>query len=137
MEKNKAQELSKDQPRRDFLSRLLGGWAILGLLPVINVVVRFLTPAKNINVSESIQVDTLAEISPNSARIVRFGKEPVIIVHTAAGQFKAFFARCTHLGCVVKFEGEETPHFIVIVMAATSISPGRTSRGRPPSLSSH
>jgi cytochrome b6-f complex iron-sulfur subunit len=100
-----------DSPRRDFLSKILGFWAMLSVVPVLNLAVRFLTPARVTRAGESIQVDAIAELSPNSARIVRFGKEPVIVVHTTSGQFKAFFARCTHLGCVVKFEGGEAPHF--------------------------
>ena len=109
--KNKHKQEGNKEPRRDFLSKVLGVWALLGLVPVVNVVIRFLTPAKAASLSESIQVDSIAEISRNSAKIVRFGKEPVIVIHTSGGQFKAFFARCTHLGCVVKFEGDGDPHF--------------------------
>ena len=96
--------------RRNFLSRVLAFWGVLTVLPVLNVIIRYVTPLKSTVVpKESLTIDNIAEILPNSARIVRFGKEPVIIVHTAGGQFKAFFARCTHLGCIVKYEGEGSP----------------------------
>jgi cytochrome b6-f complex iron-sulfur subunit len=96
--------------RRNFVTRLLGFWGILTLVPVLDVVIRYITPAKvESAATESITVDNITDIAPNSSRIVRFGKDPVIIIHTPGGQFKAFFARCTHLGCLVKYEGETTP----------------------------
>ena len=98
--------------RRDFLSRILGFWTVLTMVPVVNVIVRFVTPLKSpTEMRESLTVESISDLVPNSARIVRFGKEPVIVIHTASGQFKAFFARCTHLGCVVKYETEGSPHF--------------------------
>ena len=100
------------RPRRDFLTSLLGVWGVLTLIPVVNVVLRFVTPLKaSVSLKQSLRVASSDEIAPNTAKIVRFNKDPVIIVHTGSGQFKAFFARCTHLGCVVKYEPEGTPHF--------------------------
>ena len=98
------------RPRRDFLSTILGLWSALTLIPLVNVVLRYVTPLKSSTaLKQSLLVGPSDEIALNAARIVRFNKEPVIIVHTESGQFKAFFARCTHLGCVVKFESEGTP----------------------------
>jgi cytochrome b6-f complex iron-sulfur subunit len=98
-------------PRRRFLTMLLGGWTALSLIPMLNVVLRFLMPkAAADNAGESLKVESYAEIPLNSSKIVRFGKDPVLVIHTESGQFKAFYARCTHLGCVVKYESEDEPH---------------------------
>jgi len=101
-----------NKPRRDFVSMLLGVWGVLTVVPFLNIVLRYVTPPKlNVVTKESIRVAAVEDIPPNSAKIVRFNKEPIIVVHTTSGQYKAFFARCTHLGCVVKFETEGTPRF--------------------------
>lgn len=43
------------------------------------------------------------ELPPNSARIFKFGSRPGLIVHTSAGELRAFSASCTHLGCTVQY----------------------------------
>ncbi len=99
--------------RRDFLSALIKVWGVLTVVPFGTVVTKFLSPVKDSDiVRETMKVAMVSEIAENSAKIVRFNKDPVIVVHTMGGQFKAFSARCTHLGCVVQFKGDEgLPHF--------------------------
>jgi cytochrome b6-f complex iron-sulfur subunit len=99
--------------RRDFLGLLLKGWAVLTVIPFGTVILKFVSPVKTKDLDrETIRVASVADIAPNTAKIIRFNKEPVIVVHTESGQFKAFSARCTHLGCVVQFKADEgAPHF--------------------------
>ena len=98
--------------RRDFLSTLLALWSAVVAVPIGTVVLKFITPVPAAPSSvESINAASLTDVAPNSAKIVRFGKEPVILVHTHSGQYKAFLARCTHLGCIVQYQGETVPHF--------------------------
>ena len=99
--------------RRDFLSVLFRFWGMLTVVPFGTVIMRFISPVKgNEIVRQSMRVAAIADIAQNSAKIVRFNREPVIIVHTENGQFKAFSARCTHLGCIVEFKTDEgAPHF--------------------------
>lgn len=98
--------------RRTFLSRLLALWSVVVAVPIGTTILRFITPiASQPSRVESIQAGLLTDIVPNSSKIIRFGKDPVILVHTQTGQYKAFFARCTHLGCIVQYRGEEVPHF--------------------------
>jgi len=100
------------KPRRDFLSTALGIWGLLAVVPVLNVLVRYITPPKGTPTTrQSLEVGLVDDIPRGTAKIVRFDREPVIIVHTSSGQFKAFFARCTHLGCVVKFQSEGAQGF--------------------------
>lgn len=99
--------------RRDFLTTVTKFWALLTLVPFIEVVLKFVSPVRGPEVvRETIRVASVSDIALNSAKIVRFNKDPVIVVHTQGGQFKAFSARCTHLGCVVQFKPDEgAPHF--------------------------
>ena len=101
-----------DSKRRDFLSKFLGLWSIATVVPFLHAVVEFITPPKLKEIAhENIRAASLTDLPSNSAKIFKFNKEPVILVHTPSGQFKAFSARCTHLGCVVQYRPEGTPHF--------------------------
>ena len=107
------QEIGKGEvKRRDFLSMFAGAWAFVTMAPILHAVIQFITPPKSKEaVGEMLRVGTLADIPENNAKVMRLGKEPIIVVHTPSGQFKAFSARCTHLGCIVQYKPEGTPHF--------------------------
>ncbi len=108
---NDPRATGKSISRRGLLSKALAAWGLLSAVPVLNVVVRYLAPApSDTKPTEILRLDSFQEIERNSAKVVRFGKEPAIIIHTETGQYKAFLARCTHLGCVVKYEIHGAPH---------------------------
>lgn len=99
--------------RRDFLSKVLTAWSALVVAPLMKGILDYVTPAVTPGSGkETIRVAGAEELALNSAKVFRVNKEPVIVVHTEGGQYKAFNARCTHLGCVVRYNTEEgPPHF--------------------------
>jgi Rieske Fe-S protein len=98
--------------RRDFLKTGLGFWALLSAVPVLGMIAQYLTPTAPAATSrETILAAKTDDILPDVPKIVRFNKEPVIVLQTSTGQYKAFSARCTHLGCVVQYQTEGGPHF--------------------------
>jgi len=93
------------QERRDFLKIALGGgfvaWAAAVLYPVFS----YLKPPVQAEVEvTSVKVGKLGGIEKDSGTIVRFGSKPVILIRTAAGDFHAFSATCTHLDCTVQYK---------------------------------
>ena len=97
--------------RRDFIKLLTGAWTLITAAPLLAGVLKYLTPREpNRSAGRSLTIGSVRDIPAGQAKVVRFEKEPVILVHTKAGQFKAFSARCTHLGCVVQYV-PEPPHF--------------------------
>lgn len=93
--------------RRSFLSTITMSWATFTSLPFIYGIIKYIyPPAIREKASESIIAGKTQDIAMHSAKIVRFNKRPVIVVHTSQGQYKAFSASCTHLGCVVEYRGE-------------------------------
>jgi cytochrome b6-f complex iron-sulfur subunit len=96
---------SAGQERRDFLKLALGGgffaWAVAVLYPVFS----YLKPPKQAEVEvTNVKVGKVGQIEKDSGMIVRFGSKPVILVRTAAGDFRAFSATCTHLDCTVQYK---------------------------------
>ena len=98
--------------RRSFLGRLIALWTGITSLPILYGIVEFVyPPAKDQKPLESMAVSKLGELALNSGKIVKFNKEPFILVRTVQDQYKAFSARCTHLGCVVEYRREGAGSF--------------------------
>jgi Rieske Fe-S protein len=102
----------KRTSRRGVLTMLLEMWSVLTVVPFATALVKYITPVKNAELQrETVRVANVGDIAMNSAKIVKFNRQPVIVVHTASGQFKALSARCTHLGCIVQYQPGPSPHF--------------------------
>jgi Rieske Fe-S protein len=43
------------------------------------------------------------ELAPGSFKIFPFGSQPGLLIRTAEGDYRAFTAVCTHLGCTVQY----------------------------------
>ena len=97
----------KDTSRRTFLDNLfrvtLAGWVVAMMYPVF----RFLIPPKqpDLNVS-SLDAGLLTSFKTNTAKILRFGRKPVILVRKKDGEFSALSATCTHLDCTVQYKND-------------------------------
>lgn len=93
--------------RRTFLDILLGVTALAWLGSVIYPVFRFLLPPKQpaLNLS-SLNAGPLEAFEINSSKIIRFGRNPVILIREKSGKMKAFSAKCTHLDCNVQYKDD-------------------------------
>jgi len=99
---------SEKAPRRNFLFQALVTWFSISVLPVFYVLIHYVIPPNlREKVLASLAVAKLPDIPSNTAKVVKFNKRPVIIVHLEQGQFKAFSAVCTHLGCIVEYKPDQ------------------------------
>jgi len=93
--------------RRKFLDLLLGagilGWLGSVLYPIISYLKPPAIPEANVN---SIKAGTASSFPINSGQIIKFGRKPVILIKTEAGDFRAFSAICTHLDCIVQYRND-------------------------------
>jgi cytochrome b6-f complex iron-sulfur subunit len=95
---------SSEPGRRSFLNWLLGLWATGVAAAILYPVLRYLVPPEIPEAAtQSMSGGKAASLLPNSGRIVPFGSAPAIIIRTAAGEYRAFSAVCTHLSCTVQF----------------------------------
>ncbi|HKP46434.1 MAG TPA: Rieske (2Fe-2S) protein [Pyrinomonadaceae bacterium] len=105
--KKKSTGLPESPPRRNFLDILIGTSALATLGAIVYPILRFMTPPRIVESAEnSVVAAKLSEVPPNSGKIFKFGNKPGIVVHTAAGEFKAFSAVCTHLECIVQYRDD-------------------------------
>lgn len=92
--------------RRHFLQLLIGifglMWGGMALYPIF----QYLSPPKN-NLANadvsSVTVGSAASLPVNQGKNFQFGSIPGLVIHTPDGQFHAFDAICTHLGCTVQY----------------------------------
>ena len=90
--------------RREFLNGLLAALGVASAGAIVYPVLSFLRPPPSGEANAgSVRAATTDEIPPDSGKIFRFGSKPGLLVHTAAGEFRAFSATCTHLDCIVQY----------------------------------
>lgn len=100
--------------RRRFVDWLLTGTLTTWLLSTSagGLLLAILYPAGRYLVPPAVGESTAAsvtlpftpdEVPPNSGEIFKFGNRPGILVRVASGEFRAFSATCTHLGCIVQY----------------------------------
>lgn len=96
-------ESRKKVSRRRFMGLALTGSVIATVGGVLTPVIGFLWPPaqKTGYGGERVLAGTIAEIPPNSGKVVSVDNKPVIVVNTESGGIKAFSAVCTHLACIV------------------------------------
>ena len=93
--------------RRSFLNWLLGLWATGVATAILYPVLRYLVPPEIPEAAtQSVTGGKASALLPNSGRIVPFGSAPAIIIRTAAGEYRAFSAVCTHLSCTVQYRAD-------------------------------
>ena len=84
---------------------VLGGGFLASIVSFVYPAVRFLNPPE---VPEAIVNETSAgkraDLKPNSAKIVKFGTKPVLLMRLGESEWKAYSAVCTHLNCTVQFD---------------------------------
>lgn len=96
--------------RRRFVSWFLGTSAGALVAMIVYPVVRFMTPPRVPEATtREVEAGTTQdrELIDKAFKIVRFGAEPVILIHPADSDFRAFSAVCTHLSCIVEFRKDK------------------------------
>jgi Rieske Fe-S protein len=93
--------------RRNFINYFLGGSLTATLGAFLYPIIRFMLPAKQIEVvMNKITAAKIGELAPNTSKIFRFGTSPGILINTAEGELRAYSGLCTHLTCTVVFESD-------------------------------
>jgi cytochrome b6-f complex iron-sulfur subunit len=93
--------------RRGFVEVLLGGGLTASVVSFVYPVLRYLVPPAVANLGgDEIVACKVGDLKPNSSKIFRFGSRPGLLLLTAAGEYRALSAVCTHLGCTVQYKND-------------------------------
>jgi Rieske Fe-S protein len=117
--------------RRRLLGFLVGTGVAASLVSIFYPVLKFILPP----VAEELDSDTVAakvgELTPNAAKIFRFGNRPGLLVCQPDGSFAAFSAVCTHLNCTVQYRSREHDIWCACHNGVYNLQGGNVS-GPPP-----
>jgi cytochrome b6-f complex iron-sulfur subunit len=103
---------SSQEGGRGAMMKLLLRWTAPIVLPSLYVIGKYLVPpVRRVAQATSVIAAKINEILLDSARIVRLGNTPLILVHTESGEYKAFSATCTHLGYIAEYRGDRGGYF--------------------------
>ncbi len=93
--------------RRTFVNGLirigLWGWISSVVYPVFAFLKAPSISEAQVNYVKVAKVD---ELPPGEWRIIKFGRQPVILIRLSSGDFRAFSAICTHLSCIVQYRSD-------------------------------
>jgi len=93
--------------RRKFIEILLGSGFLATGLAFLYPIVRYLVPPRTLDLGgDSVVAAKTGELKPNSGKIFKFGSRPGLLVRTAAGDYRAMSATCTHLSCTVQYRDD-------------------------------
>lgn len=92
------------QPGRRWVNLLLGTGVVASIVSFLYPAIRYIIPAPVAeSPSRSVVAAKVNELKRNSGKIFKFGSQPALLVRTAAGEFRAYSAVCTHLNCTVQY----------------------------------
>ncbi|GAB4363698.1 MAG: Rieske (2Fe-2S) protein [Calditrichia bacterium] len=118
--------------RRSFINYLLSTSLGAFLTSVLYPIFQYLKPPKIPEAQPAnVLAGTLYELKPESAKIIRFGRKPVIVIRTGQGKVLAFSAVCTHLSCIVQYR-KDLKHIWCACHNGHYDLTGRNIAGPPP-----
>lgn len=119
--------------RRRVLQAILGFSIISTAAIVVTPILGFLAPPKSSGSAAGGKVlaGTLDDIPLGQGKVVAMGSTPVMVVNTDQG-VKAYEAICTHLGCIVTWDGSAGNIYCPCHDGRFSASSGGVISGPPP-----
>lgn len=123
--------LGKDMSRRDFLGWVIRGGLLTTLAGMLLPALTYLWPVTRQGPAGGMQeIGSVDDIPIWGSKKVILAGSAILIIRTAR-EFKAFSAICTHLGCLVDWDGHK--HEIVCPCHAGLFdTDGRVVAGPPP-----
>ncbi len=120
------------QPTRRWINVLLGGGVIASIASFLYPAIRYIIPPPLAeSSSRSVVAAKVGELKNNSGIVFKFGSEPAILIHLPDGQYRAFTAVCTHLGCTVQYRADLQEIWCPCHNGLYDLS-GRNTSGPPP-----
>lgn len=130
------QACHKDMSRADFMAYAVPGFAALWSLMAGYPIYRYLLPKAGDGEArtkvDSVTLGSVNDIPVGTGKNFRFGSTPAIITHTKDGEFHAFKAICTHLGCTVQFREDKDLIWCACHGGCYDAESGKNIAGPPP-----
>jgi cytochrome b6-f complex iron-sulfur subunit len=116
--------------RRTFLGIILGGIGAVVAGAFSWPLFRFLSPIAGSGEEQQVRVSR-SQISIGKAHFFSYQGRPAVLLQSAAGEFVALSAVCTHLGCIVKWV-DDAQEFLCPCHGGRFSTAGNVIAGPPP-----
>jgi len=118
--------------RRNVIRWLLGGGVTASVASFLYPVLRFvMPPAVPEAAVNEVNAGNAQDLKPNSARMVKWGSRPVLLIRLSEAEWKAFSAICTHLDCTVQYQADRHQIWCACHNGLYDLN-GRVVSGPPP-----
>ncbi len=133
----KEQALENEEvSRRNFVKVAVGGMCLAYAGAVGYPVFRYLnSPVEKAQVLAAVKDVTLEgaqKLPAGSVMVFRFGPYPAMLIHHEGGEWVAFNAVCTHLGCTVQYHPEQKKIVCACHGGQYDAKTGDNIAGQPP-----
>ncbi len=123
--------------RSQFVKLILGFFAALWAAMASFPVVRYLISGARKQSDDGAQISELSlgavdDFLPSSSKNFKFGSKPALLIRNEAGDFFAYNAVCTHLGCTVQHSSEKKNIFCACHGGQFDVRTGKNVGGPPP-----
>ena len=93
--------------RRTFIDKALWVGGVALVAAVSYPITRYLVPPEEAEADPAVvNVGNADDFAPNTGTIFKMGRKPGILIRTQEGEFRAFYATCTHLDCTVQYRDD-------------------------------
>ena len=104
MENRESAKGEAQNPRRRWVSLLLGSGVVASIASFIYPAIRYIIPPQVAeSTSRSVVAAKAGELKNNSGKVFKFGSKPALLIRSPEGEYRAFSAVCTHLNCTVQY----------------------------------
>lgn len=125
----------EDVSRTQFMQYIAGAFAAIWGSMTLYPLYLYLKPPENQSDETkvaSVIVCATAELPVGTGKNFKFGSIPAVVTHTKDGQFHAFNAICTHLGCTVQFRPDRDLIWCACHGGCYNPESGKNVSGPPP-----
>lgn len=109
----------------------LGGGLVAWAAAMIGPTVAYIWPARTGSKQTRLSAGPVKEFPAGSGRIVASDKGKILVIRVDDDKFRAFSAKCTHLGCLVQWNAT-SKHIECPCHAAVFGTDGKVISGPPP-----
>ncbi len=92
--------------RRVFIRETFVGWLGLLIGPAVYGTLRLRLTEAGSSLPAELSLGDAQVFKAGTSRVVRFGREKVIVVRAKGGSLSAVSGVCTHLGCSIRYESD-------------------------------
>jgi len=121
--------------RKQFLRGVVGVfagmWGLVAAYPLYLYLKPAVSKAERTTV-ESVDVGAVKDFPLGTGKNFKFGSMPALLTHTKDGEFHAFSAICTHLGCTVQFRDDMQKIWCACHGGCYDAATGKNISGPPP-----